>query len=258
MNESLLGKDQPQMDFDENKNYLEELVGEGKKFSSPEDLAKGKAFADQHISVLESRFDELRNDYNQLRHDYTSRASLEEMIDELRKQQLASRDENQDSNEVNNEPRFNPDEVKSLISEEVNRLRTSEKEAENFNKVENKLKERFGKDYKRILNEKAASLGLGEDFVNNLAKSNPTVFYKTFDLDNTTSPNSFQTPPHSTSRSDSFAPTNEKRTWAWYQELKKKDPTTYYAQNTTIQMEKDYQALGKEFEDGDFQPLFSV
>jgi len=71
--------------IDPSKNYLAELVGEGKKFKTQEDLARGKAESDAYIKILEKRSDELRNDYLKLRDDYSSRAKLEEVVDQLTK-----------------------------------------------------------------------------------------------------------------------------------------------------------------------------
>jgi hypothetical protein len=62
----------------------------------------------------------------------------------------------------------------------------------------------------------------------------------------------FQAPPKSSL--NTFTPgAPKKRTWSYYQELKKNDPRTYLSKETTVQMHKDYTELGKEFEDGDFR-----
>lgn len=46
----------------EEKNYIEELVGDGKKFKTVEDLAKGKIHSDQHINKLQEELASLRED----------------------------------------------------------------------------------------------------------------------------------------------------------------------------------------------------
>ena len=82
MNETLLSGDQtPQID--PNKDYLAELVGEGKKFKTDKDLARGKYEADLYVKTLERQLDELRNDHLKLREDYTARAKLEELLGQL-------------------------------------------------------------------------------------------------------------------------------------------------------------------------------
>ena len=65
----------------------------------------------------------------------------------------------------------------------------------------------------------------------------------------------FQAPPRATQRSDSFAPKSTKRTWSYYQDLKKSDPKAYNNPKTIVQMHKDYAELGSTFEDGDFKAM---
>ena len=61
---------------DPNKNYLEELVGEGKKFKDPVALARSKVESDRHIAKLESELKAIRTDMN-------SRLSLEDLVTKL-------------------------------------------------------------------------------------------------------------------------------------------------------------------------------
>ncbi len=51
-------------------------------------------------------------------------------------------------------------------------------------------------------------------------------------------------------RSDAESQRN--RTWAFYQELKKSNPTEYWRPKTQVQMHKDAEALGDAFANGDF------
>jgi hypothetical protein len=64
---NLLDQSNSQPTLDENKNYYEELVGEGKKFKDEKELAKGKWIADEYVKTLERSLDEMRNDYKGLR-----------------------------------------------------------------------------------------------------------------------------------------------------------------------------------------------
>src|SRR6478752_10635011 len=68
--------------IDPNKNYLEELVGEGRKFKSPEELARGKAESDLYIEHMKGRMDELRQDYTKLHNEYNAGPKLKETLDQ--------------------------------------------------------------------------------------------------------------------------------------------------------------------------------
>jgi hypothetical protein len=236
--------------IDDSKNYFEELVGEDKKFKTPEDLAKGKYQSDLYISQILERQDELRNDYMKLRDEYNSRAKLEELVDQLsQKQQLASND----STDVKDKPpTFDPNRIDSLIDSKITERELNRRQTENFNKVKDKLIERFGERYQTVFKQQIDNLGLTEDYVNDLARRSPTAVFKTFGLDQEPQTQSFQSPFSSSVRADQFARKPQERTWSWYQDLKKKDPKVYWDKKTQNQMMLDHQSLGAKFQDGDF------
>lgn len=60
----------------EGETYLGKLVGEGKKFSDVEGLAKGKLESDQMISFLENQAKELREELQK-------RSTLDEFMQKL-------------------------------------------------------------------------------------------------------------------------------------------------------------------------------
>lgn len=235
---------------DPNKNYLEELVGDGKKFPTNEELAKGKWHADQTIEVYKRRMDELRTDYLKEREQNITRAQLEEVIDRLSKKQLAS-SELPSANEDTMTPAHDPKQLESLIETNFQRLKAKDLEDSNYNTVKEKLQERYGANYKTVLANQMTDLGLTAEEMESMARKHPAVFAKTFGLDQPKSQESFQPPMRSSIQG--FAPTGAKqRTWAWYQELKKTQPRVYHDPKTQQQMMDDYTALGDKFEDGNY------
>jgi hypothetical protein len=245
--DNLLNEKDDQPVIDEGKDYLAELVGEDKKFKDAQALAKGKAFSDAHIALLERRFDELSEDYKRLKKDADAGARLQELLDKMENQpqHTTSREPTVNSNEVNTKPALGLDEVESLVSSKIQQHEQTRRERENFAKVEALLKERLGSNFKAILKEKSTSLGLTDDEVNTMARKNPNLFSKTFDLD-AKPQESFQAPPRNSS---TFTPKgSQKRGWSYYQDLKKKDPTAWMQPKVAIQMLKDAQEMGeKEF-----------
>jgi len=254
MTDSILDVDQTQQE--KPKSFYETYVGEGKKFKTNEDLAEAKWNSDHYIKTLEMQKDELRKDYLKLREDYEARAKLEELIDQLQKAPKPTTN-NEYTPPVNvDKPGFDPKQLDSLVSSKIQEHEASKKQQENFQAFKEKLKERYGTNYSNVLKEQIDELGITEEFANNLAKSNPTVFYKTFGLDEPVQQQNFQTPPKSTRISDNFNQKgSQKRTWSYYQELKKKDPRIYYDPKIAVQMEKDIQELGEAFMDGDYHAV---
>lgn len=237
--------------IDPNVNYLEELVGPGRKFPSNEELAKGKYFADQTIAIQNRRMDELRDEYKKLREEANTRTSLEEIktqIEQLRsseRQTPAAREDN---------PPYKPEQIEALVEQKIQAAELGRKQTTNNNQVLQKLKETWGDNYSSVLRQRTEALGLSEQFVTDLAKNHPEVLYRTIGLNQPASQdNLFQAPPQSRQRADTFAPkAPPERTWSYYKALKAKDPQAWFDPKIGAQMAQDAVRLGDRFQDGDF------
>lgn len=236
--------------LDPSKDYFSELVGEGKKFKDEKALARGKYEADQTIEHFKKIQDEMRKDLLEAQAREKAGATLQEIYDRLDKAQKT--EHTSSTPNVNTSPTsLTPDEVKNLSRKEYLQLMAEQKEKENFDKVQVKLRERLGPNFQASLNEQREALGLTAEEINAMAKRSPEVFFRTFGLNQQPQQDNFNAPPRNTQRNDTFAPRTEKRTWAWYQELKKRDPKAYWDPKIVTQRLKDAQDLGPEFDDGD-------
>lgn len=229
------------------------MVGDQKKFRSPEELARGKYESDLYIKTLEKRLDEMRADYLQAREENMAKAKLEDLIDQISKRQESPSSYEPPAKE--DKMPFDPNQIESLVETHIGKYETQRQEQANFNMVKEKLKERYGIRYQDHLKEHIDDLGLTQDYVNDLAKKSPKALLKTLGLDEAPQRDPFQAPVRSSQRTDSFAPKTLQRTWSYYQNLKKTDPKLYSNPKTTIQMHKDYAELGAKFEDGDFNAV---
>lgn len=246
-----------QVQIDQNKNYLEELVGEDKKFKTVEDLARGKAEADLYIEDFKRRQDELRQDYLRLKTEYEAGPSLKELIDQM-KANKESQNDNTQSNQEDKSDTLDPTKIQELVTQEIARNKQQEREERNYETVQAKLIEEYGPNYAQTLKQQISQLGLTADFVNDLARKHPTVLFKTLGLDGQRQSETFQAPPKSTNKSDPFAPNTNKRTWSYYEKMRKTEPTRYFDPQIQDQMFKDSVALGDSFNDGGFQKRFST
>jgi hypothetical protein len=252
--------------IDPNKDYLSELVGEGKKFKSVEDLARGKFESDVYIDTLTRRQDEINKDYRRVLEESKTQAALKDMMKEYQSQfnpdriedartyGTINRQNTQPVNDLENKaPIFDRNELRSLVSTELLEYQKGQKEKENFAIVQKKLHEQFGPNYQEVLRRTMDSLNLSTEDIDSLAKKSPAAFFNTLGLNQTkSSPN--MAPPR-TQRNDSFSPqSNKKRTWSYYQDLKKQNPMAWTNPKIAVQMQEDHIALGDEFEDGDFHP----
>lgn len=210
-------------------------------------MAFGKLEADRTIEIRNRTEDQLRNDYKKLREEYNAGPSLKETLD----QYFASTKAQQtpDNTPAGNDSQsvFDENKAQSLFKNLYQQTKAEEQAQANVKLVESKLKEAYGEDYSRSLKQKVSELGLTEDFVNGLAATHPQVLFKTLELDRKPG-ETFQAPAASTRQIDPS--TGKKRTWSYYDKMRKENPTQYHDPKTKAQMQKDYAALGKEFEDG--------
>lgn len=241
-----------QIQIDQNKNYLEELVGEGKKFKTVEDLARGKAEADMYIEHFKKTQDELRQDYSRLREEYNAGPTLKELIDQLKNTKQSDIDgthiENEDKSAA-----LDLSKIEELVQSKLQAAKQQEKEEANYSSVQNKLLEVYGPNYVQTLKQKVSELGLTTDFVNDLARKHPKVLFRTLGIEGARPNETFQAPPQSTNRSDPFAPNVNKRTFAYYEKMRKTEPAKYFDPKIQDQMFKDALELGDAFNDGGFE-----
>lgn len=240
MNESLLSADQTD-EIDPTKNYYDELVGPDKKFKDNEALAKKAVYADQHISRVEKENAELQQAYLRVMEESNTKAKLAELIDQYdkRQQQMSI---TQPEEKTEQKP-YDPTEIESLVSRKLQEHEMSRKQQDNYNKVKDRLIERFGPQYQTKVKQQIESLGINETLFNDMARNHPQLVYKTLDLDQpvrqeVTIPRN--SPGYQTQTPD------KKRTWSYYKPLFKKNPTD---RNLLIQMDKDSQELGDAFFD---------
>jgi curved DNA-binding protein CbpA len=235
-------------------DHLDPVAYVREKFKLPADavidpaLAKSKYEADEFIKMKNAQFDTLSADYQRLKADYDSRASLEEL---LTKAQIREPEPQLTPNANKTQPSqsIDRDEVAKLYQD----FKRQEKADANLAEVKQILKEKLGSKVSEVLRTKMDELELTQEEMDRLAARSPKAFMRTMGLEDqpTRQPN-FQTPPASTYNSATFKPVTEKRTWSYYQDLKAKDPKAWLDPKIQTQMYHDAQRLGSDFGDGDF------
>lgn len=236
--------------IDPNLDYLSELVGPGKKYANEKELAKAYFHADKTLAVTTRRMDQMRTDYDKEREQNLTRAQLEDVLTRFGRTPLASSELPLANEDTTVKPSIDPDQIKGLISDEYKALRERERQDVNESSVKAKLTERFGPNFNTVLSRHAADIGLSDQEVNHMARTNPKLFNRTFGLDQPPRKDTFDAPMRNT---QSFLPTSgPDRTWSHYQKLKTEKPKEYYSPKIQNQMLADYDRLGSKFEDGDF------
>lgn len=255
-----LFKPQDPLQIDEDKDYLKELTAPGGKFDRSkyqselemyQAIAKGKFLADQMVDIKNQREDELRAEYTKVVNENKAKADLQELIDQMQQNRLTNSEQTQAKEDT--QP-IKLEDMESLFDQKYEARRLRERQEDNLNQVQNKLKTTWGDNYSRTLKQKTEELDLSEEDVLAMARSNPKLLYRTFGLDQQQGrDNLFNSPPRSQQRADSFAPSGpRKRTWSYYDDMKKTNPNLYFDRKIAVQMMKDLEEQGEAFYDGNY------
>ena len=239
--------DQIKINADPNKNYVEELVGEGKKFKSIEDLARGKYEADQYVEHMKQRMDELRQDYTKLYETHNAGPSLKETLDQYMAELKQSHGTNQPSGQDDKSVPLDEAKLNELVKQHIAANKQLEAEENNARMVESKLRETYGDNYKSIVSQQISQQGMTADFFNQLARQHPNVLMKTLGLDGQQNRETFQAPIGSSQRADPSA--RNKRTESFYDKMRRERPMEYRNPKIQDQMFKDIQEQGDSYFD---------
>lgn len=246
----LISQDEPAKQEQLPDKFLEALVGEGKKFTDAEALAKGKYESDKHI-------EHLHGELSALRQELDKRLTLEEFVDKMKESRGGQPDDhesnhdNQNGDEGNSGENQNnavtPEEIRKLVEDQFKHSEGIAKKKSNLDTVIQKAEEALGSDYKVKLAQKAKQLGLGKEFLTNLAMEQPDSFVKIMIGDDTLKQNDdIITPPKS-----EFTPPNpladNSKTWNYYEKLRKENPRDYFTPQVQNEMHEQASKLGEAF-----------
>lgn len=249
---------------DLNETYYDKLVGNGKKFLDNEALAKAKVESDAFILRLQEEANGLRNELN-------TRLSVEEIINKMSsdteehlKKQVNLEQTNQQmlqqQKTEENKPSYTQEDIEKLVNAKLTEAENKRVHNANLTLIRETLKNKWGNDYVSQLKAKALELGLGEEFLQNLAKEQPKAFLKLIDANedkqqhsNNSNASSFEnklfSPPSNSRPNTSFTPNSGERTQSYYNKLKSTNPSEYWSPRVQNQMHQDALRLEERFFD---------
>jgi hypothetical protein len=225
-------------------NYVDELVGEGKKFANLDALAQGKIESDAFIERLQQENAGLRT-------DLASAKSMEDMVDQLRTPQDAPVDDGTHTPSVEKASPTPEADIAKMVEAQVNQVLTQQERMGNVRALEAKAKELYGEGYQKVLTEKAKSIGIGEEFLLGLAQEQPNAFSKLMFEDKAPAQsapkaNDDQLFPQT---QQTGVPSIPKKNWAYYEGMRKKDSVAYWKPAFQNEMHKVAAEMGPSFYD---------
>lgn len=230
--------------FNPEEVTFETLVGEGKKFKTPDDVAKKVVHADKHITDLESELAELRT-------ELAARVTVEEMLEKIQKPQVQQQQPTRETPPTNRQEPGSPEKPEIDLQSEVQKLLKQEKDKDrrdaNIKSARDGLKERFGADYNAKVKQIASELEVSEEYLTSVAASSPNGFLKLIDSVAKPDDNRPTTPPNSSVNPGGFQAGADKKNAAFYRELKKSDPTAYFSKKVQKEMHDQALKMGPAF-----------
>lgn len=149
--------------------FVSELVGEGKKFKSIDDLAKGKLEADTYIEHLKKEMAELRSDLE-------SKATTEEILKSLKTKE----DTNPEIDNAHKAAIQRPEDIANIVREQISQSKAEEIAQANVTQANDTLIAKLGDRDKAVkfIADKSKELGLPAKRLMEIAAESPTALYE--------------------------------------------------------------------------------
>lgn len=216
---------------DPTKEALAILVGEGRKYKSPEELAKAYISADEFI-------EKLKGENQQLRQVADRAKTVEEVLERLERGKKPDEDDN--SSKKPADTGLSAERVAQIVRDQLTGLETQKSRESNLLKADGLMKEVFGEKAKEVFEREAKTPELRRTYME-LAAVDPVKFVALFKGEG-----SQNSQVDSTNRVNSAALENTNQsgravdpaTKEYYDNLRRKEPAKYYSSAVQLQMTK--------------------
>ena len=217
---------------------LNDLVGEGRKYSTPDDLAKAYANVETFAEQLKRENAELR-----AFKDAQEANNQNQKTPEGSGQEPPKKDDN--PNPAPNSQAPSADDFRSQIREEVSALNAQERAARNLDTAAHKLAELLGGEAKatEAIRKRAQELDVSVDWLRDTAARSPEAFYSAMGV--TAQVGTRQTPGYSPE-----VRVNESgnvKNFEFFDKIRKEDPKLYYSAATQREMLIQAKHQGADF-----------
>lgn len=214
------------------QNAFEALVGEGKKFSDPEALAKGKLEADNYIEQLKAQLAEVEAKVR-------GEENLEQMLAKIAEKQTPTKSDPVVEAHQPAKPAMTDDDLAAKVRAMLEDKDRQTVITNNVNEVANRLIDVYGSETaaNEYVRKRAQELGVSVEFLQDVAAKSPKAFYETVRVE---APSTSAGPTKGDANPQALqkhSPGVKPNTYRWYQELRKDNPAMY--NKLQLQMHND-------------------
>lgn len=222
--------------IEEDKDYVAELVGEGKKYADVLSLARSRLEADNHI-------DRIEKENRGLRTELEKRLSMEELVTKLQTKQPdpVGTTEGSTQDEKPAAQGLTQEQLAKMVNDLVEAKVSANTQRQNLTQVRDSLKNAFGDNFVAKLEEVRSQLGLTQEFMDQMAKQTPQALLKLVGADAVKKEDSVPSMPkgsidtskvtmRGSQSNDGFKGQN------YYRSLLKSDPKAFWNPKTQLEM----------------------
>ena len=239
----------------EKQSIADQLIGEGKTFKDVDSLAQGKLEADKFIEQLKAENAEMRKAVGEMESKVTEASTMDSILEAVRTMSKpASSNEpptSGDEQTASNQPRVTEDDIRDLVARTLKQNEAATQAQSNYESVRSAFNEKFKDPDKARLEYRAAadSLGMSEEELDKVAKTNPKLVLRAAGLERALTPSSGDPSYIGNPRnSDRTGAGEAVRDAAWWSKQRRERGNTWYFQPSTQQAYwKDVNALGDSF-----------
>ena len=226
-----------------NASFMEQLVGEGKKFKDVESLAKGKLEADRHIAEITKTLNELREEVS--KQDYAKDLLTKLQDKGTDTSTVNSATGNNAGNSATGDTTSTASEIETLVEQLITKKEKSRTLEQNVALANEAVLKQYGEKAAEVVKGKAAELGMSVERLKEIAAESPSAFLQLIGAKTQARTESVTTP--SSIRTETFSNTNSDRTFEYYQKMRKENKSLYYSPKVQRMLMDDRLRLGEKF-----------
>jgi len=227
-----------------NSSYVEQLVGEGKKFRDLEALAKGKLESDRHIAEITSTLNELREEVKKQEYAKTLLETLQNKGVDSGTTKTEEPTQSRTSATENTTQNREMD-IEALVEQAITKKEKARTFEQNVATANEAMIAQYGDKAGEVVKSKAQELGFSVERLKEIAAESPTAFLQLV----TGSPKkpTEKVAMEGSVRQDSLTSNTSDRTFDYYQKMRKENKSLYYSPKTQRLLMEDRLRLGEKF-----------
>lgn len=234
----------------DDRNPLQELVGEGKKFATVEELARGKAEADKFIEQLKEELNMTREQMVSLEEKASKSDTVHDLVEAVKRANNHEEDSGRNQS-------ISEDKLQEMVTSIMDGRHEKQTRLANYQAANQAVLDKFNGDVeaaRAYTAERARQLGITTDKLKALGEESPSAFKQLMEVSHRTGSQSVSSLDGTNTNGPTYSNKPEvidgHHTKAYYNKLKAEVGPAKYWNDTKIQGQytKDAVALGDRFD----------